>query len=266
MARRPDYQRDGISLYLGDCMEILPDLEGIDITVTSPPYNTLPDKHTPSGLHADRKSGVNKWIEKAAKGYADQMPELDYQAWIQAVVTACAKQSQGLVWINHKVRYRDGEGVHPLRFISQPFWCEVIWDRGGSMALNCKKFAPSHEALWAFGRPHYWNDQQNTLMSVWKISADSGKDEHPCAYPIEIARRPIAASCPPGGLVFDPFTGSGTTAVASIQSACRFVGTEKDERYFAIAVNRINRALDADRDSLWSAKELAKESQLPLFD
>ena len=45
-----------------------------------------------------------------------------------------------------------------------------------------------------------------------------------------------------------------------------FIGIEKDPTYFATAVKRIDAALDTDRDSLWTAKQLAKETQQPLFE
>lgn len=213
-----------------------------DIVVTSPPYNTLPAAHKLSGMHAERRSGVNKWIQKAANGYADQMDESTYQDWIREVVRECLRVSRGLVWVNHKVRYRNGEAIHPVRIFPFPIYAEVIWDRQGSMALNCKRYAPSCEGLWAFGTPHYWNDSLNAKLSVWRIGFDQDDNEHPCSFPVEIARRPIISSCPKGATVLDPFAGSGTTGVACVQTGRNFVGIEIDERYCEIARRRIAEA------------------------
>jgi DNA modification methylase len=223
-----------------DCLEVLPTLEAgsVDITVTSPPYNTLPQSHKPSGLHRQRKSGVNKWIAKAVNSYADSRPEGEYQAWIAYVIGACARVCKGLVWMNHKVRYRDGFASHPVRYIPFPIYAEVVWDRRGSMALNCKRFAPSHENLWAFGSPHFWDDSQNKLLSVWQIGFDREDNDHPCAFPVEIAERPIVSSCPPGGTVLEPFSGSATTAVACIRTNRRCIAIEKERKYFDIGVER----------------------------
>ena len=231
----------------GDALEVLRTLPAgsVDAVVTSPPYNTLPAKHAPSGLHADRASGVNKWIQKAADGYADQRPEEEYQAELVLIVGECLRVSRGLVWINHKVRYRDGVAIHPARMLPFPIYSEVIWDRGGSMALNCKRFSPSHETFLAFGTPHVWNDEVNRMMSVWRIAAtrDDGADtEHPCPYPIELARRPILGSSPIGGAVLDPYCGSGTTGVACMQTGRNFIGIEIDEGYASIARRRIAEA------------------------
>ena len=234
----PYYDDKGIVIYNCDCREVLPTVD-CDITVTSPPYNTLPTKHAPSGLHGERKSGVNKWIDKASNGYFDARPEDEYQAWLWSIIAQCVVRSKGLVWINHKIRYRDGVALHPVRMFPLPIYSEIIWDRGGSMALNCKRYAPSHEGLWAFGTPHYWDDTLNTKMSVWRLSADNGTDGHPCAYPLEIARRPIESSCPLDGTVFDPFMGSGTTLVAAKLSGRKAIGIEIEERYCEIAARRL---------------------------
>jgi DNA modification methylase len=238
---KPYYEHAGVAIYHGDCLEVLPTLEAgsVDITITSPPYNTLPDEHKPSGIHGKRKTGVNKWIARAANGYADNKPEGLYQAWLAHVVAECARVSKGLVWVNHKVRYRNKQAVHPVRFLPFPIYAEVIWDRRGSMALNCKRYAPSHEALWAFGEPHWWNDSLNTLLSVWPLSFDRGDNDHPCAFPVEIAKRPIESSCPPGGLVLDPFLGSGTTLVAAKLCNRRAIGIELEEKYCEIAARRL---------------------------
>src|SRR6188768_3200057 len=91
---------EGIVLHLGDCLEILPTLPKVDAVVTSPPYNTLPQSAKASGLHAERKSGVNQWMEKAVAGYADNRPEDEYQAWLNEILELCADRAKGLVWVN----------------------------------------------------------------------------------------------------------------------------------------------------------------------
>jgi DNA modification methylase len=244
---KPDWQTaDGrVVLYNADCMAILPQLPSgcVDAVVTSPPYNTLPQSHNPSGLHAERRSGVNQWIERAAAGYSDSMPEGEYQSWMVSVLGECVRACRGIVWVNHKIRYRDGEAIHPARMFPWPIYSEVIWDRGGSMALNCKRYAPSTEHLLGFGRPVVWNDHLNSLMSVWRLGHDRDDNDHPCAFPIEIARRPIESSTPHGGIVLEPYAGSGTTLVAAARLGRCGIGIEREPRYFDIACRRIEAEL-----------------------
>lgn len=65
---------------------------------------------------------------------------------------------------------------------------------------------------------------------LWPIMCNHEKVEHTAPYPIELLVRPIITTCPPGGLVFDPFMGSGTTAKAVLE-----VGNKR--RYFGVDIN-----------------------------
>jgi len=231
------------TLYLADCLDVLPTLGKVDAVITSPPYNTLNPSAKPSGLHAERATGVNKWMEKR-DGYFDQREEGEYQAWQRAVLAACMNVAP-VVWINHKTRYRDGVGIHPLHIYNNaPLYAEVVWDRGGSMALNCKRFSPSHEYWLAFGRPRVWNDDVNKMMSVWRVAGgviQHGKGaaaEHACAYPLRIVS-PIVRACVGEYGCCDPFMGSGTTGVAALRMGCNFIGVEIEPKYYEIAKRRI---------------------------
>ena len=243
MIPKPYYQDEHVTLYCGDCREILPELKTWDCVVTSPPYNTLPTSHSPSGLHAERASGVNQWIERAARGYFDTMPEGEYQEWMLGILEMCFDRCRGLMWVNHKIRYRDGVAIHPARILPWPIYSEVIWDRGGSMALNCKRYAPSTEHLIGFGSPYHWDDRLNKLMSVWRMTADKEQNDHPCAFPLILAERPIVSSTVEGDIVLDPFSGSGTTMVAAYRNGRRGIGIEKEERFCAMAVERLRQGV-----------------------
>ena len=232
-----------VRLYCGDCLEILPTLgDGeCDITVTSPPYNIAGGTHAQSGMFSESRTGGRKMIN--GEWYLDAMPEDEYWKWLNVIISNLRRVCKGLVWVNHKVRFVDCQALHPIRLIDQPCYSEVIWDRGGSITLNAKKFAPSHEGLWGFGKPHFWDNRSNTLMSVWRIGPRRD-GEHPCPFPEEIALRPIVASCPDDGVVVDPFTGSGTTGVACVKTGRRFIGIEKEPKYFEIAKRRIESELN----------------------
>lgn len=235
------------TLYLGDCLDILPTLPKVDAVITSPPYNTLNPDAKPSGIHAERSTGVNKFLSKQG-GYFDQRNEADYQHWQRKSLEVFLSAAH-IVWINHKTRYRDGIGIHPLTFYNAPLFAEVIWDRGGSMALNCGRYAPSHEYWFAFGRPRVWNNDGNKLLTVWRIPPGGDKDEdndHPCPYPTKLVR-PLVASCVGDLGAADPFMGSGTTGVACANLGRKFIGIEIEPKYFDIACERIDNAYRQQR-------------------
>ncbi len=139
---------------------------------------------------------------------------------------------------------------HPARYLPWPIHSEIIWDRGGSLTLNANRYAPSHEGIYAFGLPHYWDRCNDMEMSVWRIPPETKVDGHPCPFPVVIPLRCIESSCPLGGTVLDPFAGSGTTGVACIKSERQFIGIEKDPAYFDVMRNRIGQAWVAKRSEI----------------
>ena len=215
------------TLYYGDCVQVLKNGIGrVDITVTSPRYNTL--HHAPQG------SGIfkaNKWIKRSANAYDDKTDEKEYQQWLRTVFDLCQIKTRGLMWINHKVRYRGRVGIHPLRILPYPLYMEVIWERGRSLALNSNRFAPSHEGVWGFGKPHYWNEFENSRLSVWRIPP-AFDAVHPCPFPRKLVEPLILASCPFGGIVLDPMMGIGTTGLVALSQGRRFIGIENKKKFF----------------------------------
>lgn len=222
------------------CMDALDYLRGledkfVDIVVTSPPYNI--------GAMGRRGGGMFKrsWKTRYGEGYAnytDDIPEADYQKWLYDVVNECMRVSKGLVWINHKMRYRRGIGIHPLRFLTQPVYSEIIWARAGSMELNSRRFATSHEYFFGFGKPHYWNNKANVQMTVWYM-LPVNDTAHPCIYPERLIRKLIDASCPTDGIVLDCFMGSGTTALAARNLGRHYIGCDLSQEYVALAQSRL---------------------------
>lgn len=222
---------DALSLLRG-----LPD-GSVDIVVTSPPYNLGNSNRRGSGMM--KNSSWTFQFENGYDNYGDDMDEAEYQAFVCEVVSECIRVSKGLVWVNHKTRYREGAAIHPLSFMPFPLWSEVVWNRGGSFVLNSRRFAPSHEYVYGFGRPHYWRDESNVLMSVWRIVPINKDDGHPCPFPEQLVERLVVASCPPDGIVLDPFMGSGTTAAVAQRLGRRFIGCDISAEYVALANKRL---------------------------
>lgn len=77
---------------------------------------------------------------------------------------------------------------------------------------------------------------------VWSINTRPLTDAHFAAYPVELPRRCIAAGCKPGGVVLDPFSGAGTTALAAQQLGRRAIGIDINREYHEIALRRMTDA------------------------
>jgi DNA modification methylase len=79
--------------------------------------------------------------------------------------------------------------------------------------------------------------------SVWTVNAKGYKGAHFAVYPEELVTPCVLAGCPAGGTVFDPFTGSGTTAVVALKNGRNYIGTELNPEYIKIAEARIKESV-----------------------
>lgn len=237
----PYYSKDGITVYCADAKDVIDSIEHIDCIITSPPYNLMNRK----GGGVSGGGGIHKnsnWSKKAINGWAgeiEDMQEQEYQIWLVDLLGIYFEKCKGLMWVNHKIRYVDGIAIHPARFLPWDIHSEVIWNRNGSMALNCRRYPPSHEYFLGFGKPYYWDNKNDNLMSVWTKCYELRKHDHPCPFPIEFINRLILSSTREGDVVVDPFAGSGTTLVSAKKNNRKVIGIEKQEKYCELIVNRL---------------------------
>jgi DNA modification methylase len=90
---------------------------------------------------------------------------------------------------------------------------------------------------WKEGAGHYFvNDR--TQDTVWEIPRPRRSEEHPTMKPVELVTRALANSSRPGELVYEPFSGSGTTIAAAEKLGRRCYAVELDPRYVDVAVRR----------------------------
>lgn len=82
------------------------------------------------------------------------------------------------------------------------------------------------------------------VADFWDINTKPSGEKHYAQYNDELIRKPILAGCPEGGIIYDPFMGSGSTAIASIRANRQFIGSEMSEEYIKIANKRIQPLLN----------------------
>ena len=82
-----------------------------------------------------------------------------------------------------------------------------------------------------------------TVSDFWDIKTKPSSVKHYASYNVELITKPILAGCPEGGLIYDPFMGSGTTAIHSIMNNRNFIGSEMSADYLEIANKRISEVL-----------------------
>lgn len=88
----------------------------------------------------------------------------------------------------------------------------------------------------------YYHKCDEGHCNVWTrdvLNAAQKESKHPCEKPVDILRRIIRVSCRPGGTVLDLFMGGGSTGIAAMQEGREFIGIERDDRWFAVSVKRL---------------------------
>lgn len=135
----------------------------------------------------------------------------------------------------------------PLINAELPVRNMLVWDKKGGPG----SFYSFNHELIIFGT--YKNKTKAGVgSSVWRLAAFSsgakatnGDKVHPTQKPVEVITKMIEDSTEPGAVVLDTFMGSGTTAVACLQTGRNYIGFELDEKYHAIAQQRIADTVDS---------------------
>lgn len=245
----PYYSDDLVTIYNDDCEAVLPSISGVDLIVTSPPYN-LGASPWPSLGHwkpGDSAGGKSKWRNGSDGGggvqYADHedaMPWEEYVYWQHVVwrLMWATLSDHGAVFWNHKTRVIGARLWKPDELIpgDLPVRQEVIWARSGGMNYNPTAFVPTHERIYVVAKEAWRLKSKGAsgIGDVWRMH--QAPSAHPAPFPIDLPDRAIDATGP--GLVCDPFAGSGTTLLAARKAGVRAIGIEKSERYCEMAAAR----------------------------
>lgn len=91
------------------------------------------------------------------------------------------------------------------------------------------------------------------MRSIWQMPSSPGVDGHYATFPLELANRCIVAGCPKGGIVLDPFMGSGTTGIAAVHNGCRYIGIDTAKEYVQLAKKRIE--AETKQLSIWAMQK-----------
>ena len=121
----------------------------------------------------------------------------------------------------------------------------VIWQRRGSLPEPTARDRPwrTYEHIFIFSKStRYWFDRSalNGDEDVWQIVArPKNPGAHFAPYPRELVDRCLSCGCPPGGVVLDPFVGSGTTILSALHRDSSSIGIELNPEYCSVIKERI---------------------------
>lgn len=211
---RPYYERDGITIYHGDCLEILPALHvaTVDLMLTDPPYGIALRNH---GRNQNDYTITGDESQDVGQSVIDSLATLPTIAFASPMRPWLGKWRQHLVWDKGPAVGYGGD----IATCWKPCW-ELIQVRKNK-PLN----GPRDSAVLRF--------------HVGSIKATG----HPAEKPIELIRYLVGKASMPGDMILDPFMGSGTTLRAALDLGRQAIGIETEERYCEIAARRLEQAV-----------------------
>lgn len=198
------YQRKEIigdcTLYLADCMDVLPTLDRVDAVVTDPPYGLGKRMQGGTWGAQDYNSGFLKWDLEAKQQWVDEILKLQVPA---------------IIWGGNY-------------FLVPASRCWLIWNK-----INAVPTMADFEAAWT-----------NLDKPSKRLDLPVGRVEfgHPTQKPTTLITWCINHLSLDSHIILDPFMGSGTTGVACVKLGRKFIGIEREEKYFDIACKRIQQA------------------------
>jgi site-specific DNA-methyltransferase (adenine-specific) len=226
MTERVERLAEGVTLYLGDCREILPMLGKVDCIITDPPYAKF----------THQMASTNRGGEGATK-LVTFAPFCD--AEFMDAFRLCLDAATG--WIVATCDYH-----HAALFFGDNYFVRLgVWVKPNPMPqFTGDRPGQGFETILILhggGVKKVWNRGGGAGVWIFPVINDALV---PTQKPLALLLSFIADFTALGQLVLDPFMGSGTTGVAAVKTRRHFIGIEIEPKYYDIACRRIQAAID----------------------
>lgn len=238
-------------IYNTDCLEGMRSLPDgcVEAVITSPPYNLCLRVRGNQYTHrtkGEERKGLN--VNKYTNGLSDSLEMEDYFNWQCECIDEMLRVSTGMVFYNIQAVTGNKWAVFKILGKYADRIREVmIWDKmGAEPAVGNRILNSEYEFIIVFdhgdckGRQFsVFNAERGTLSNVLRIGKNH-ENKHRAAFPLMLPQMLAHHFTHRGGVILDPFVGSGTTAVACIKEKRHFIGFEISEEYYKLACKRID--------------------------
>lgn len=249
-------------IYCEDCIDFLNKLDdnSLDCIITSPPYN----------------------FGKDYSEYNDNVDFKVYEEWLTSIFELCAKKLKdgGRMFVNVQPVFSENFPTHHivssiLHKCGLTWGGEILWEKNNyncaytAWGSWCSPSMPYLKYTWEFieyfykGSPkHVGNKEDIDIVgdefktwttAKWSIAPERNmkKYDHPAMFPEELVERILKLFTYKNDIVYDPFSGAGTTCVVCERLGRRYIGTDISEQYCKTAIERIEYEKCLKEDPLW---------------
>jgi DNA modification methylase len=241
---RVEQLADNVTLYCGDCREVVPTLKAVDAFISDPPYGIqeLIGGYGRTQLSKDRGGSNDRHIANdinlvvVGEALALVRKILTKNAWVAAFYSCRITPTF------FKMMEAAGYGEHE-------YFGELIWDKKVPGLGTQIRYQHENVAVYRIGKPEQLTDCMSvTTFIPLKGNARSEDSGHPHEKPDRVMDNVV--SMVPGKLILDCFMGTGSTGAAAVRAKRGFVGIELDPRYFEVAVKKISKAI-SQPEAFW---------------
>ena len=206
-------------LYLGDCVDILPSVVAdydIGALIADPPY-----------VIGASGAGIGKGRKylQDIKGHLDGGFDLSLLAGFDNWLVFCAKAQ-----LVELIGQAKSQGLN---------WMLLTWNKRNPTPLVNNNYLPDTEYMVHAFRKHIWESKTRFVVG----NVEKNLFDHPTVKPLYVMNKAVMSASAKGDWVLDPFMGTGSTGVAALQLGRRFIGIEREIKYFDIACERIENAV-----------------------
>jgi DNA modification methylase len=216
-----------------DAVGRLMDGKKADMCFTSPPYNA--DAKAGQGDIFNKKKSVRLY----AGGYSDNLQSSEYVEFASSVLEVCFSVTDGFIFWN--VSYNAKSRFEYIKQITNrlPYLVEQIcWKKSSTIPFK-GSLMRDWEPIYVFSTNKQPISVKSVTSNFWQVSNTGAQTEnHKACFPVELPKKGIDIVAKNTGIVFDPFGGSGTTAIACEQTGrnCRLM--ELDPKYCDVIITR----------------------------
>ena len=234
------------TIFNQDCLKTMKRMEdsSIDLVVTSPPYNM--NLRISNGKYHSRQ--VTKELTTKYSDFSDNLPIEEFYKLHLQILKELIRVSD-LVFYNIQIVTGSKRAFFKIIGDLNEYLKDIIvWDKGhGQPAIGEKVLNRQSELILVFEKDYPVSRQfrrkgkfkRGTLNDVWRISRELSKLDHGAVFPEALVEEILKNFSDKGDIIYDPFMGSGTTAVVAKKLERFFIGSEISKKYVEFARKRL---------------------------